>query len=309
MAGTIADTPGYYDDFTSGKNTGYVERAKLFEFSNTNTYYSQLLFEFSQIEKLIFPNNAVSITFSHDSDERRLCSDTETAQYSLQIEDISLHVTKFWLTPETVDACYTQLNKIGYQMFHFKRISTTGPYSVAKDSSEISVVVGANIKMPLVAICCFVETDSFTGNFTKNAFKYSTLPIRYSIAKFGSVVAPHQSGYNPIYSVAQTHPELAYEYSCFLQSITGSHMPNRGALTYDEWLNGQHYYSYMFTANSINNSFVDHEYESKDNLTMHFQFSKPLEKSYFMLIHVITQSYAKYNDNHTWTLQYIPGVV
>lgn len=309
LAGTIADTAGYYDDFESGKNIGYTKRASLFEFSNTNTFFSPLLLEFSQIEKLIFPNNDINITLSHDSDERRLCSDNETSQYSLQIEECDLLITKFWLTPDTVDSAYDQLNKIGYQMFHFKRISTTGPYPVAQDSSQINVVVGANIKMPLLAVVCFIETESFTGNFKKNAYKYCALPTRYCIAKFGSTVAPLQSGFNPIYSVAQTNPELAFEYACFIQSITGSSMPSRGAVSYDDWLKGQHFYSFAFSPHSINNSIIDQNFESKDNLTIHYQFSKPLDKSYVMLIHVISQSFAKYNNNHTWSLQYIPGIV
>lgn len=294
-----------FDDFTDGINKGFVKRSALFEFSNSVTLYSPLLFGLSQVEKLIFPNQAITISMQHDSDERRICSAATLGQFSLEVQDIEMHIVRYWLSADMVNAAYQELDRIGFQTFFWKRLSVQGPFAAQANQSQLSVMIGANMRMPITVFAAFVESEAFTGTFTKNAYNYVTLPISYSVCKFGSTTSPIQSGYTPDYSISSY--QLSYEYSTFIQSIAGSVNPPFGTIEYDKWVSGLHFYAYPMSSQAASNSYLQEDSEPKDNLTLHYQFSQPLDKSYVLLVYVVTQSCAKFYSSNVWQISHIAG--
>lgn len=304
----IPDTAGHFDSFDEeSKNEGFKQRQKMFEFSNSQTFYFPILFDFSQSERLIFPGNDISITFYHNSDEHRLCSSVAGIQFLLDVEDVELIVTKYWLTSSMVDNAYNELSRNTYQPFFSKRLSVQGPFGVTKGSSHLSVTVCSNMRKPLCMFAAFVNSEGFSGTFTKNPFYYESIPITFTIAKFGSEASPSMTGYKPHYSTALANPQLTVEYGKFVQAITGSTLPSSSTISFDTWLKGQHFYSYPFSTHSIANNYLQSESEPRDNLSLEFQFSEPIKNNYVLLVYVITQSLVKYHSSNIWSVQNVPG--
>lgn len=267
-AGTILDDKGSMDT----TNEGFLNRQDNTTDGKIWTLYGRISLDLSNQPKLLINNLDLRINFILASPDFFLMSTKRTA--SLKIQEATLYITHCTINP-SVMLHHNQLlakRNIKYPFMKTVLKHITIPSGLESIMLE-NVFTGL---LPTFLMIGLVENQSFSGNVTKNPFKFEKFNLKsLQLIKNNDAVPQEPLDFS----------DKARPYTYFLNSIDAFNTHKSVVITPDMYENG--FFFNAFNLSPLSQIEDCYNINLDGNLRMHLQFDGSLKKTITVLIYAM----------------------
>lgn len=250
------DTPTYFDEMkrSGGKNQGFLKRSAMFVGGHKVETRVGLPYPLAQAGKLLPPGINMTFDLKQAEDQFRLMSDDPSKRMKLIIDNVWLEANGKIMDPNFYKSMVDRLT-VTDARYDVVRSDVAGPFHLPPGQIEYEFTLYQSVA-PNVVYCWFVDSEAWTGSYTKNPFNFQHCNVSEIYVTVEGVEYPADK-YTPVsWGSSDVTADVRREY-LELMRISRQTKGIGCGLTYEEFINGYTILAFQIAQFLPSNAYVN----------------------------------------------------